>query len=65
MRVRANTGDDDHQSDEGLENSPTPGAAAPHLASMGSPPLSFHHPASYAAAASVPRAPVSSGDSPS
>jgi len=28
-RVRANGGDDDHQGDEHLENSPHPGAAAP------------------------------------
>jgi hypothetical protein len=33
------------------------GAAAPYPASMGSPPLFFHHPASYADAGRVPHAP--------
>ncbi len=44
-------GDDEHQGDEDPENSRAPGAAAPDPASMGSPPLFFHHPASYADAA--------------
>jgi hypothetical protein len=64
-RARANTrGDDEHQGGGHLENCRTPGAAAPDPASMGSPPLFFHHPAACAARGRIFPAPARGNPAP-